>query len=90
MGEGLGPFYASLFFSLGALDRFRADRQLAGLYSLGRNGGREWGKQTWAQLAGGIEMGPRDSIQGLEAQHSHGSHVSLEQARQELSFCLGN
>lgn len=48
------------------------------------------GRQWRAQLAGEIEMAPRDPILGFGAWHGRHPDVSVEQAGQELGFCLGD
>lgn len=84
-GEGLGPFHAVffLFFPLSALDRSGAERQLAGsVFPRKKQEGR-WGRQHWAQLAGGIEVATRDPVLGLGAWHSRHPDVSTGQAGRE-------
>lgn len=86
-GEGLGPFHAIFFlfffFLLSALDRSGAERQLAGPVFPRKKQEGWWGRQQWAQLAGGIEMAPRDPVLGLGAWHSRHPDVSIGQGGRE-------
>lgn len=84
------PSFFFLFFSSVPLTAPGADRQLAGPVFPRKEQEGWWGRHWRAQLAGGIEMAPRDRILGLGARHSRHPDVSMEQAGQELSFCLGN
>ena len=55
------------FFPLVPLTAPGAERQLAGPVFPRKEKEGWWGRQRWAQLAGGIEMAPRDPILGLGA-----------------------
>lgn len=78
------------FFCLEALTAPGADRQPAGPV-FPRKEQEGWrGRQWWAQLAGGIEMAPRDPIMGLGAQHCHHPDVSMEQAGRGSEFLPGD
>lgn len=88
-GEGLGPFHACLFFffCLVALTAPGADRQPAGpVFPRKEREGWWWGRQWRAQLAGGIEMAPRDPILGLGARLRHHPDVCMEQAGRGSEF----
>lgn len=73
------PVSLSLFFfCLVALTAPGADRQLAGPVFPRKEQEGWWGREWRAQLAGGIEMAPRDPILGLGARHHHHPDVSME------------